>query len=178
MFNSVVNTSVDKRVQMEVDEIEQLPLTMRPSHPLDRKFLLAVYADSRWEEMQHINHWGESEKAQFLQFQFHAQDMHYREHYPNAEYLIIQLGEDDIGRLYIERQPTQICVMDIAILHSYRRHGFGRQLISDILQEARENQQKVMLHVEPNNVAKQLYLSLGFHVTKEISLYQRMEWQT
>lgn len=178
MLDRDTAASNNKQVQKKFNGKDELPLSLRTSELNDREFLQAVYADSRWEEMLKIGHWDTNEKAQFLQFQFHAQDVHYREHYPVAEYLIVQLGEIDIGRLYIERQKTQICVMDIAILHSYRQRGIARQLLDDILQEAEINNQKVMLHVEPDNFAKQLYLSLGFKVTKEISLYQRMEWQS
>ncbi len=151
-------------------------IRLKTSELHDVEFLMSVYADSRFDEMQQIYHWNEAEKEEFLRFQFYAQDTHYKEHYPNAEYLIIEQANEAIGRLYIERKPNDICIMDIAILREYRRKGIAKKLIIDVLNEAKQKNAKVYLHVEPDNVAKKLYLSLGFVVVGEISFYQKMEW--
>jgi len=151
-------------------------IVLKQSGLNDREFLVSVYADSRFEEMQQIQHWNTDEKDEFLRFQFNAQDSHYKEHYPDAEYLIIEHARKAIGRLYIERRPSNICIMDIAILRKYRRNGIARKLIDDVLSEAKQKKVSVNLHVEPDNVAKKLYLSLGFVVVGKISFYEKMEW--
>jgi GNAT superfamily N-acetyltransferase len=148
---------------------------LRVSAEHDQPFLLSVYADSRSEEMKKIGHWTDAEKTEFLRFQFFAQQEHYKKHYPSAEFLIVVVAGEDAGRLYVERTSKDICVMDIALLHQYRRQGIGRKLMTDLLNEAKSNQQTVNLHVEPDNVAKQLYISLGFSVVGEISFYEKME---
>lgn len=154
------------------------PASIRLKHSglQDVEFLIAVYADSRMEEMQQIHHWSTCEKDEFLRFQFHAQDTHYKEHYPDAEYLIIEQENQAVGRFYIERMQNHICIMDIAILREHRRKGIARKLITDVINEAKQTKAKVNLHVEPDNVAKKLYLSLGFVVVSEISFYEKMEW--
>lgn len=152
-----------------------VPVTLRGADEHDQPFLLSVYADSRAEEMQKIDHWTDTEKAEFISFQFFAQHEHYKKHYPKAEFLIIVVDGQDIGRLYVERTPKDICVMDITLLHQYRRQGIGRKLMTDLLNEAKSHQQTVNLHVEPDNVAKKLYLSLGFCVVGEMSFYEKME---
>ena len=151
-------------------------IRLKKSELHDREFLVSVYADSRLEEMQQIQHWTTDEKNEFLRFQFNAQDSHYREHYPDAEYLIIEQSEKSIGRFYIERRDSNICVMDIAILQQHRRQGVAKKLLTDVLTEAKQKGISVNLHVEPDNVAKKLYLSLGFVVTDKISFYEKMEW--
>lgn len=162
--------------QNEIGHIDG-PISLRESQPNDRSFLLEVYTDSRFEELQQVSHWSEQERSAFLQFQFEAQDKHYREHYPDAQYLVIQLGTTDIGRLYIEKTANEIRIMDIAILHAFRRRGIAQNLIKDILDEASSTGRFVGLHVEPDNVAKILYTSLGFKVVGEISFYEHMEWR-
>ncbi|WP_286265893.1 GNAT family N-acetyltransferase [Thalassotalea atypica] len=151
-------------------------ISLRMSNESDMAFLLSVYADSRSEEMLKIGHWNDTEKAEFLRFQFYAQDEHYKKHYPKAEFLIIKVEDEDIGRLYVERTSKDIRVMDIALLQPHRRRGIGCKLMTDLLDEAKHHQQTVSLHVEPDNVAKQLYLKLGFSVVEEISFYEKMEW--
>jgi len=151
-------------------------IRLKESEVHDVAFLVSVYADSRFEEMQQIHHWNTAEKDEFLRFQFNAQDTHYKEHYPNAEYLIIEQASKAIGRLYIDRQASDICIMDIAILREHRRQGIAKKLINDVLNEAKQKKLSVNLHVEPDNVAKKLYLSLGFVVVGEISFYEKMQW--
>jgi ribosomal protein S18 acetylase RimI-like enzyme len=170
----------------KVEVLAPESILLKQSGLSDREFLVSVYADSRFEEMQQIQHWNVDEKDEFLRFQFNAQDSHYKEHYPDAEYLIIEhalkaigrlyIGRLYIGRLYIERRPSNICIMDIAILRKYRRNGIARKLIDDVLSEAKQKKVSVNLHVEPDNVAKKLYLSLGFVVVGKISFYEKMEW--
>ena len=152
-------------------------ITLRDAGPDDQDFLLKVYADSRKEEMEQATHWDAEEKQRFLAFQFSAQDTYYKEHYPHSDfYVICHLGQD-VGRLYLERTADNICIMDIAVLHDFRRRGIGRFLLRQVLEEARQTHKSVSLHVEPDNPAKKLYLAEGFEVTGEISFYQRMEWR-
>lgn len=151
-------------------------IQLKKSNSHDREFLASVYADSRFEEMQQLQHWDTDEKNEFLRFQFNAQDSHYTEHYPDAEYLIIEQAKQAIGRFYIERRPSNFCIMDIAILRKHRRKGVARKLLNDVLNEAKQKGVSVNLHVEPDNVAKKLYLSLGFAVVGKLSFYEKMEW--
>lgn len=157
------------------ESTRELTLTLAKAD--DRDHLLAVYQDSRLEELKQASHWSETEKLTFLKFQFDAQAAHYKEHYPQAEFLIINLRDKKIGRLYIEKTNQQICLMDIAIFHQHRGKGFGRYLVEQILNEAQADLKKVVLHVEPDNFAKKLYTKLGFEVVGEISFYQKMEWK-
>jgi len=177
MATEVLANTAAKLEPDSIDNDKEIIVSLRLAAEVDTALLVAIYSDSRFEEMQQVSHWGDAEKAEFLNFQFNAQDVHYRHHYPKAEYLIIEYHGLDVGRLYIERREQEMCIMDIAILHPYRRRGLARKLITELLTEASQKHQRVILHVEPENVAKQLYIALGFKVVGEISFYQRMEWQ-
>ncbi|MDF2178069.1 GNAT family N-acetyltransferase [Aliiglaciecola sp. CAU 1673] len=151
-------------------------LRLRLVDSTDRAFLQRVYAQSRADEMAKVSHWSDVQKAEFLRFQFDAQDAHYRAHYPDAEFWVVQWHKQDIGRLYLHHSEDDIRVMDIALLSPLRGQGFGSQLMQWILSMAERQNKSVSLHVEPENPAKRLYLSLGFEVCGEISFYQRMCW--
>ena len=45
-------------------------------------------------------------------------------------------GGEDIGRLYIERWPSQHRIIDIAFLPDHRGRGFGTALLRDLIDEA------------------------------------------
>ena len=84
-----------------------------------------------------------------------------------------------VGRLYVEREPSLIRLMDIALLPEYRSQGWGGQLIQALLNEAEENNQVVRLYVfKENHQAYRLYQRLGFKdLGEEGGLYLKMEWE-
>ena len=72
----------------------------------------------------------------FLDLQFQAQHTHYQKHFPEASYqIIVQVGEP-IGRLYLDRRPEELRIIDIALLPEQRGGGIGGALMRRILDEA------------------------------------------
>jgi ribosomal protein S18 acetylase RimI-like enzyme len=134
---------------------------------------LDVYASAREEELS-VAPWTDDEKAAFLEFQFNAQDLHYRT-YPNAEFLVIEVDGEPIGRLYVNRGPAVLGVMDIALLRDWRGRGIGSQLLNDLLAEAHAAGSIVSLYVERHNPARRLYDRLGFVQVEEGPVYDRLE---
>ena len=82
-----------------------------------------------------------------------------------------------IGRLYVEREPDLIRLMDIALLTEHRGKQIGTKLIEALLAEADENNQTVRLFVFKENFgAHKLYKRLGFQdLGVEGGLYLKME---
>ena len=72
----------------------------------DLPFLVVVYASTRTEELA-VTPWTDAEKVAFLQMQFQAQHAHYQQYYPEADWLVTMREGEDVGRLYIERWPSQ-----------------------------------------------------------------------
>lgn len=151
-------------------------LSVRPTSSIDRAFLITVFAESREAELAATG-WSEEEKATFCRSQFEAQDAHYRAHYPNCEFLVIEQNAQPIGRLYIDRRPDEIRVVDIALLNSERGRGIGGRLMQEILDEARNNGIMVRIHVERSNPARKLYDRLGFRVVEEGEVYDLLSWE-
>ncbi len=85
-------------------------------------------------------------------------------------------GEDNIGRLYLERLPSQHRIIDIAFLPEYRGRGLGEALLRDLLDEAAAAGKPVSIHVEKLNPAMRLYRRLGFVTEEDKGIYDLMRW--
>lgn len=142
----------------------------------DKAFLLRLYASTREEELAQTG-WGEAEKRAFLVMQFDAQDRHYREHFPDARFDIVEVDGEAAGRLYVDCGTDEIRVLDIALLPEQRGRGVGRVLMRALQSEATSHRKPVVLHVEEYNPACRLYLRLGFVPVKRDGIHIRMMWR-
>ncbi len=150
--------------------------TFRRITAADLPFLARVYASTRTEEIA-VAPWTDEQKAAFLASQFEAQHAHYQKYYPNADWLVIARGDNDIGRLYVERWPSQYRIIDIALLPAYRGRGWGEALLRDLLDEAANAGKDVSIHVEKFNPAMRLYRRLGFVIEEDKGVYDLMRWR-
>jgi ribosomal protein S18 acetylase RimI-like enzyme len=150
-------------------------VTLRPARSEDREFLLAVYASTRAEELAPVP-WTEEQKAAFLKMQFEAQDTDYRRNYADAEFSVVEVDESLAGRLYVQRRPDEIRLVDIALLPAFRRRGIGTGLLSRLFDEAASSGVPVTIHVELSNPARSLYERLGFVAEGEQGIYMLMRW--
>jgi ribosomal protein S18 acetylase RimI-like enzyme len=147
----------------------------RPEQPRDEPFLLQLYFSTRADELKLVP-WDDAQKETFLRSQFALQTHHYRKYYPDAAFLIVQLDDKPIGRLYLDRSEPYIHVIDIALLPEYRGAGIGGRLMQDVLSEAAAAGKTVQIHVERNNPALRLYERLRFRILEDKGIYLLMEW--
>lgn len=150
-------------------------VTLRAATPSDEALLRQVYADSRADELAPVP-WSDEQKSAFLRMQFDAQDSDYHRNFPDADFLVIVEDGAAIGRMYVHRRATEICLVDIALLSDRRGRGIGTALVTALLDEARASARRVCLHVEPFNPALRLYLRLGFKPVEQQGVYLAMEW--
>ena len=141
----------------------------------DLPFLARVYASTRAEELAATD-WSDQRKAAFLEEQFRAQHAHYQQYYPNADWLVTMRDGEDIGRLYIERWPSQHRIIDITLLPAHRGRGYGEALLRDLMDEATACGKAVSIHVEKFNPAMRLYCRLGFKAEEDKGVYDLMRW--
>lgn len=141
----------------------------------DQPFLRRLYASTRTEELARTD-WSESAKESFLDFQFSAQHKFYKEQFPEAEFHIVLLEGEPIGRLYVDRREKEIRLVDIAILPEHRRQGIGSSLLRDLLAEGTRVRKPIRIHVEQFNPALRLYERLGFRRIEDKGVYYLMEW--
>ena len=142
----------------------------------DLTFLGQLYATTRAEELAPVP-WSQADKDAFLDHQFRAQHAHYQQYYPNADWLVIARGNEDIGRLYIEHWRSQHRIIDIAFLPSHRGKGYGEALLRDVMDEAVAVGKDVSIHVEKFNPAMRLYRRLGFVTEEDKGVYDLMRWR-
>jgi ribosomal protein S18 acetylase RimI-like enzyme len=147
----------------------------RPLTDADLPFLARVYASTRAEELA-ATPMTEAMKDAFLAQQFRLQHAHYQKYYPEADWLVTTRAGVDIGRLYIERWPSQNRIIDIAFLPEHRGKGYGEALLRDLMDEAAAVGKDVSIHVEKFNPAMRLYRRLGFQTEEDKGVYDLMRW--
>lgn len=157
-------------------EAARLGIAYRESTDEDLDFVALVYASTRLEEVASTG-WPIEMQHQFLAHQADAQHRHYRRHYPDAEWLVIERDGRPIGRLYMEEWPSQIRLIDISLLPEGRGHGVGGAILADLMEAAAAAGKALSIHVERNNPAMRLYLRLGFAKVDEHGVYDLMEWR-
>jgi ribosomal protein S18 acetylase RimI-like enzyme len=166
-------------VTLPIRTVAPAGLSLRRTTDADVEFLAEVYASTRREELAPVP-WPDERKAAFLRWQFEAQHQYYREYYPGCELLIVErvngAAPEPIGRLYVDRWPDQIRLVDVALLPAYRGAGFGSALLRSIMAEGAASGLPVTIHVEANNPAMGLYRRLGFRHVDSNGIYYLMRW--
>jgi len=152
-------------------------VALRSETEEDIPFLLAVYASTRADEMAMVP-WTAEQKDAFVLSQFGFQRTHYLQHYQGSTFDIIMVDGEPAGRLYVHRGPGEFRIVDIAIMPEFRGRGVGGFLLTQVMEEAREADKVVSIHVERNNPARHLYDRLGFQLIGEQGpVYLLMEWR-
>jgi ribosomal protein S18 acetylase RimI-like enzyme len=146
---------------------------LRAVNASDREFLIDLYASVREPELELVP-WDPGIKWAFVEHQFAAQDRHYRTHYDGATLDVVEVAGEPVGRLYVHRAPSEIRIMDIALLPEFRGRGIGERLLRSVLHEADDAAIPVSIHVERGNRAMSLYKRLGFFPVEERGPYVLM----
>ncbi len=149
-------------------------ITLRSLQPEDQEFLFAVYASTRDEELS-LSGWDDNQQRAFLEMQFRAQSQQYSLCYPQADGSVILFDDHPVGRFLVDRDGTDITLVDIALLPEYRNRSIGTTLIQLLLQEADGAKKNVALHVLRGSAAARLYERLGFTMVNDDGVYFEMK---
>jgi ribosomal protein S18 acetylase RimI-like enzyme len=120
--------------------------------------------------------WSEPAKQAFLQQQFTAQHTYYQQHYATASFQVVLRDDAMVGRLYVDRGPDEIRIIDIALLSEYRGAGLGTRLVTALLTEAAQTGRVITIHVERFNPALRWYQRLGFKQIEDQDVYLLLQW--
>lgn len=158
-----------------------MTLALREARPIDRDFLLQVYASTRADELAQTG-WDADRCANFVAMQFEAQWAHYGAQFPQAELSVIvwqdeQQVQQRIGRLWVDRRAGAIHVLDIAVLAPFRGRGLGTACLQRLMAEAADKQLPLTIKVEVFNPARHLYERLGFVAEGEHGVHIAMAWR-
>jgi len=152
-------------------------IAFRPMVDADLPFIEALFASTRAEEVA-LTGWPEEQQRAFLAQQHGAQHYHYRNHYPDAEWLVVERGREPIGRLYLDRSERLLHIIDLSLVPASRGQGLGGAILADVIGAAQFEGLDVSLHVERHNPAIRLYQRLGFDCVGEDGLYLEMLLRT
>jgi ribosomal protein S18 acetylase RimI-like enzyme len=141
-------------------------ITLRAVTPADDAFLLSVYTSSRAEEMKLVP-WTDEQKEAFVKMQFAAQKQHYAAMHPGASHDIIYCGEIPVGRVYVDRTPEELHILDITVLPQFRGRGTGQTLLRRLMDEAGASSKAVTIYIESFNPSLRLFEQLGFQKERE-----------
>ena len=150
-------------------------ITLRPVTPGDREFLRRVYAGTRDDLAQAP--WPQEERERFITMQFEAQQGDYEARFPGAEHSVVLVDGVAHGRIWIDRRPDEIRLLDIALLPERRNLGTGKVLLDRLIAEADESGVPLRHSVyKTNEGALRFYERLGFEVFEDYEVYVLMEW--
>ncbi|HET9765946.1 MAG TPA: GNAT family N-acetyltransferase [Thermoanaerobaculia bacterium] len=150
------------------------PLNLRPTTDADLPFLFRLYASTREEELAGVD-WPQEQKDAFVRQQFEAQHAWYREQYAGASFDVVEVDGEPAGRLYVDRWPREVRIVDISLLAQHRGRGFGSALLAALFAEADAAGKPVSVHVERFNPALRLYGRLGFAFREDKGVYLLLE---
>ncbi len=153
----------------------KLGIACRPMADEDLPFVADLYASTRAGEVAQTG-WPAAQQQAFLAQQHRAQHVHYRNAYPDAEWLIVERDGERIGRLYLGEAGDRILLIDISLVAAARNAGLGSAILADLLDAAGATGKRVSLHVERFNPAHRLYDRLGFTLVRDKGVYLEMEW--
>lgn len=140
------------------------PYTLRPAAPEDAAFLRALLGALRDESFSMLP---PEVRGPLVDLQLRAQEADYTRRYPLADHQVVVVGDLPVGRLLVDRTPTEIRLVDIALSAAWRGHGLGTAVVRALQEEARARRRPLRLHVAANNPARRLYERLGFRVVAE-----------
>lgn len=141
-------------------------LTTRPATEQDQAFLRSLYGSTREEELA-VTGWPDAQKQAFIDMQFDCRTRSYALQFPSAENSIIEADGLAVGAWILDRRPTEISVVDVAIRPEHRSQGLGSEMLRRVLAEAAMTGRSVGLRVDRGNQALRLYGRLGFQPTGE-----------
>lgn len=152
-------------------------LLLRPEQPDDQAWLEQLYASTRSDELAGAP-WPDAVKRAFTGQQFALQRAHYRQHFADADFMLVQVNALRVGRLYLHRGAAQHTLVDISLLPDWRGQGIGSQLIARAQAWAGEAGCVLSLHVlHSNPAARRLYDRHGFVAGCSNQTHLQMHWQ-
>ncbi|WP_134219726.1 GNAT family N-acetyltransferase [Pelotomaculum sp. FP] len=155
---------------------ETARVTLRPVCPADEPFLFRLFAGGR-PDLEWITYLSEEQKTEFYGKQFRCEQEQLKKDYPGAQFCVVLLEGEPVGRLYVHRGKEEFRGLAITLLPEFRNRGIGSELINGMLRDASKAGKPVRIHVAwYNYAARALYERLGFRVAEDREVYCEMQW--
>jgi len=145
-------------------------LSLRPIGREDRAFVFDLFSTVRGEALR-LGGLPEAQVRQLLEHQFRAQQAHYHEQFPAADFDLVRLDGNPIGYLYALRDPARFVLIDIALVPELRGRGYATHLVGALIGEAEGLGCAIEAHVSRESPACRLWRRLGFEVCDDDGVY-------
>lgn len=137
---------------------------LRPVTEADYAFLLALHTATMRESVDATWGWNDEE-----------QEARFREKFvPDAGAIVVVKGRD-VGFLHAVHGEDEVFIAEIQVSPDLQGRGLGTRLLADVLEQAGDRGQPVVLSVLKKNRARRLYDRLGFRVVAEDEVRYFME---
>ncbi len=144
-----------------------MPLFVRPALPEDDQFVYLLAYQVMHDQL-HAQLWDPNIRHPLLDLQVRSKRSSYAAVHPHADYAIIMLDDQRVGRMIIDRSGEFYHLVDISILPQHRSAGIGTRLVLALCMEAEMVRKSVRLYVSVTNPrAAELYKRLGFRVIED-----------
>ena len=158
------------------EKASRLNLSIRHTEAADEPFLEAVYADSRRDELAPFG-WSRGQEDAFFKMQFQMQSRAYQMQFPDADYHIVELDGEWVGRMIVQRGEKEIRLVDVSLLTEFRNRGIGTILLERLKTEAGSDRVLSLRVLKTNAGAKRLYERMGLVVVESSDLHFTMQWR-
>ncbi|NND73799.1 MAG: GNAT family N-acetyltransferase [Ilumatobacter sp.] len=149
-------------------------VALRPVVDADTDLLRRIYRDTR-DDVAALP-WADAQKDEFVDAQFRAQAADYAQRFAAAEHSIVLVDDRPVGRIWVDRRPDEIRLLDVALLAAHRNRGTGSELIGRLIAEAGRAGVPLRHSVFVDNAdALRFYRRLGFVVIEDFGMYVLME---
>lgn len=140
--------------------------TLRPATIADAAFLYGLHVAAMRDVVTATWGWDDG-----------WQQHHFAARFVPEAIQIIQITDELVGMLELERRETEFFVGNLKLLPSAQGHGLGTAVLRDVLASAARVNLPVRLQVlEANPRARRFYERLGFVVTGQVSPHIQMAW--
>jgi len=149
---------------------------LRPVTERDLSFLFDVVSSSVREQFKLMG--GDVRMMEpLLRIQFESQTREYKERFPEAVHYIITLNDLDAGRIYLNRSPEEIRILDLTLLPEYRGKGLGAFVLKVFEEEAARTGLPIRIYVEDGNRSLRLFDRLGYRFHSKLGeVHNLLEW--
>lgn len=163
-------------MKQTIDISKENIISLCPIKPKHADFLLQLFKECR-PDLAMIGNFNEKQKEDFILQQFTIEQEQLIKTYPDAEFNIVILNKEPIGRLCIHYGKTADRILEIGIFAKYRSLGIGRKLITTIIENTKKKNKNVRLQVAWfNQRAYKFYKEIGFKVIENQGVSFEMEY--
>lgn len=149
-------------------------VSLCPVESCHEDFLLQLFKECR-PDLEFIGNLHGKQKDAIIFQQFTIEQDQLSKMYPDAEFNIVMLNREPIGRLYIYYGKTTDRILEIGLLEKYRSLGIGKKLVIKVIQNATKMNKNVSLQVAWfNQRAYGFYEKLNFKIVKNIGISYEM----